>query len=187
MGIYFGNEILGFRCANTDGNIIFEIKFHYLNNINKQRILDFLTTIDKCDMLYQYHIYSDCSDTYGSGSYYTWQNINLAMIMSLCVIKNMYTHPINNVADVAEYLRYSLESIDDGSEKQYQDKIWIKKYGFRQSFQIHGVYVNKSTNEYIYHVDKIDWSEGTEPNFGQWKSFDDMITGVSKKYALFSF
>ena len=182
--MYFGNEVLGFNCENDD-NTLFEIKFHYLNNSNIQRILDFLKTIDSESTIYRYHIYSDCYDTYGGfDKSYLWQNIDIATIMSLCLIKDIYTHPVKNVTDIAEYLRYSLEYIDNGPEKQYQDKVWIQKYGFRRGFCIHGVYVEKSTNEHIFHVDELDWSEGTEPNFGQWKSFNGMIEGVSKKYAI---
>jgi hypothetical protein len=53
---------------------------------------------------------------------------------------------------------------------------------FRRAFQIHDVYVNDNTNEYLFHVDEYGWKENVEPNFGVYDNFDSMISGVSDLY-----
>jgi hypothetical protein len=98
----------------------------------------------------------------------------------------MYSFPNNppkNADEIAEYLRTSLEQVENGPVKIYKNKTWIQMYGFRRSFQIHGVYINKETNEHVFHVDEYEWDTNREPNFGIWESFDTMIVGVSNRYA----
>jgi hypothetical protein len=101
---------------------------------------------------------------------------------------DIYKNPPKNKEEVAGYLLASLKSINMEENTHththiYNDKIWIQIYGFRRAYQIHGVYVNKETNEHAFHVDECEWVSDTEPNFGVWKSFDDMIDGVSSRYA----
>jgi len=89
----------------------------------------------------------------------------------------------SNSIKIAEYLRNSLQKIENGPIKIYKNKTWVQSYGFRRAFQIHGVYINRDTNEHIFHVDEFDWVISVkEPNFGIWESFDSMIDGVSKQY-----
>ena len=98
-------------------------------------------------------------------------------------MNNFYINPPKNTEEIANYLRTSLEVVENGPVKYYKNKIWIQIYGFRRAFHIHGVYINKETNEHIFHVDEENWDTNTDPNFGLWTSFDNMIDVVSKIYA----
>ena len=86
--------------------------------------------------------------------------------------------------EISTYLRSWLQRVYDGPIKTFNDQTWVQQYGFRRVFQIHGVYVNTTTNQHLFHVDEYDWDSDTqEPNFGVWDDFDSMIAGVSMEYA----
>ena len=98
-------------------------------------------------------------------------------------MNDFYINQPKNTEEIAQYLRTSLEKIENGPVKFYKNKTWIQMYGFRRAFHIHGVYINKETNEHVFHVDESDWDTNFEPNFGLWESFDTMIVGVSNLHA----
>ena len=84
--------------------------------------------------------------------------------------------------DIENYLRSWLQPIENGTKHAYKGNTWTQKHGFCRAFQIHGVYVNDITNEYLFHVDEYEWKENVEPNFGVYNNFDGMISGVSDLY-----
>jgi len=103
----------------------------------------------------------------------------------MLIIKNMidfYNNLPKTKEDIEIYLRSWLQPIENGTKHTYKENTWTQKYGFRRAFQIHGVYVNENTNEYLFHVDEYGWKENTEPNFGVYDNFDSMISGVSDLY-----
>ncbi len=85
--------------------------------------------------------------------------------------------------DIESYLRSWSQPIENGPKHTYNGDTWTQKYGFRRGFQIHGIYVNDTTNEHSFHVDEFEWKENVEPNFGVYKSFDSMISGVTDLYS----
>jgi len=95
---------------------------------------------------------------------------------------DFYNNPPTTKADIEKYLLSWLQPIDDGTSHVYKGNTWTQKYGFCRGFQIHGVYSNDKTNEYLFHVDEYEWNENVEPNFGVYSNFDSMITGVSELY-----
>ncbi len=95
---------------------------------------------------------------------------------------DFYNNPPKTKEDIESYLRSWLQPVENGAKHVYNENTWTQKYGFRRAFQIHGVYVNDTTNEYSFHVDDSEWKKNVEPNFGVYANFDNMISGVSDLY-----
>lgn len=96
----------------------------------------------------------------------------------------MDVNKIRTVEQISTYLRTSFNNVENGIVKCYKNKEWIQIYGFRRAFHIHCVFVNKETGEHIFHVSEDEWNTENDPNFGVWESFDALIEGVSKRYAV---
>jgi hypothetical protein len=91
---------------------------------------------------------------------------------------------ICTVEQIRAYLITSFNNLENGPVKFYKNKKWIQKYGFRRAFHIHCVFVNEETDEHIFYVSEDDWNTENDPDFGVWKSFDAMVDGVAKRYAI---
>lgn len=84
--------------------------------------------------------------------------------------------------DIQLFIHSNLKPVENGVEKMYDGKLWVQKYGFRRGFQIHGVYVESDSERCLFHVDEYEWKDNTEPNFGVWNNFNEMLSGVAERY-----
>jgi hypothetical protein len=85
MGVYTSGSIFGIRIYNFNdadfANILFEEKYHEIMSDERMReaYLFYIELNNKHEMRFQY--YTECSSTYGDGTYFNWCPISLNLFL----------------------------------------------------------------------------------------------------------
>lgn len=100
---------------------------------------------------------------------------------------DFYNNLPNTKQDVYDYITTWLETYYDKKEIIINNEKWIMTEGFRRAFYNHFVFKNLDTLEYAFHVFEYDiWGDNDEkegfPNFGRYKTYNEMIEGIVNKY-----
>lgn len=99
---------------------------------------------------------------------------------------DFYANPPETKEHVRKYLWSWLQPVSQSETNvtvMFENNQWIMSYGFRRADCYHQVFVNTTTGEYGFNADNSDWDGNQECNMGTYSSFDEMLEGVSTKYA----
>ena len=99
---------------------------------------------------------------------------------------DFYENPPNSKNGIYKYLTSWLEPVDTGIGFSKNNQHWIQTQGFRRAFNGHGVFQNKATDVFAFHVFNSDSNDNdfeTFPNFGQYDTYEKMLEGVVDRYA----
>ena len=92
MGIYVSGTVFGIKIYNFNdndfSNILFEEKYNEIMSIEQMReaYLFYTELNNKNEIHFQY--YTECSSTYGEGTYFNWSPMSLEIFLHLCTFKS---------------------------------------------------------------------------------------------------
>ncbi len=100
---------------------------------------------------------------------------------------DFYKNDPQTIEDVKEYLNSWLSKVildEDSGSIEFPNGIrWYQTHGFRRAFNLHQVYTDED-KRFAFTVDENGWDGKTTPNMGIYGSWNEMIDGVSMKYAI---
>ncbi len=98
----------------------------------------------------------------------------------------MLASEVRSRSDVKTWLLEELELSPKFEPKNVtingDSAVWKVMYGFRRGFHSHEVFYNTETNQYAFNVSE-DADNADFPNFGTYDSYDEMIDGVTDRFA----
>ncbi len=100
---------------------------------------------------------------------------------------DFYKNTPQTIEDVKEYLNSWLEKVildeNIGFIEFPTGTKWYQTHGFRRAFSLHQVYCDED-KRFAFNVDENGWDGSVVPNMGIYDSWEEMIDGVSMKYAI---
>ena len=81
MGIYDSGKIFGIKMYNDDDFILFEKTYNeIMSDEEKKKAYLFYTELNNKDEI-DFQYYTECSSTYGEGTYFSWCPMSLELFL----------------------------------------------------------------------------------------------------------